>query len=270
MKQVLINLVTNAIKYNRANGTVTLRSMPADNGHLKILVSDTGVGIREEKFQELFEPFSRLDAGNGPIEGTGIGLSIVKRLIEQMNGKIAVRSTFGEGSTFEVEVPMSNPEDIVKPAPKTREANGKIPGGAAADLKILYVEDNPANLKLVNDLLSAEKNISLLFASHAQLGIDLARSYIPDLILLDIHLPGIDGFEALKILKKYEETKNIPVIALSASAVVRDKKKSFEAGFDSFISKPIVVEEFYREIEGYLPGARLSLNNETISAVTRS
>lgn len=252
LKQVLLNLISNGIKYNRRDGSVTL-SIKTQGEKIYIYVSDTGMGIPEQKLQNLFEPFDRLGAENSEIEGTGIGMTISKKLIESMNGSIMVTSEIGTGSEFSINLPTCEPHrnEIHKsgiPDQKFSTSNN----GEEKTCSILYIEDNPANLKLVEDILSEFPEINLLSATQASLGMDLARSHKPDLILMDINLPDINGIEALKRLQNFEETYEIPVIALSANAMQKDIDQAIAAGFKKYITKPIDILKFKNMLDELL------------------
>jgi PAS domain S-box-containing protein len=243
VKQVMINLLSNAIKYNKPNGQVTVtRSTPSAN-RIRISITDTGEGLSPEKITQLFQPFNRLGQENQEQEGTGIGLVMTKRLIELMGGTIGLESVLGKGSTFWVDMnitqkrnPVVKPELILAPEASARTST--------AEYTVLYVEDNPANLMLVQDLIALRPEISLLVARDGITGIELARKELPDVILMDINLPGISGIKALQILAKGATTANIPIIALSANAIPSDIAKGLEAGFFRYLTKPIKITEF--------------------------
>jgi PAS domain S-box-containing protein len=242
VKQVLINLLSNAIKYNKLHGSVVVTcSTPADN-RLRISVEDTGDGLSPEKITQLFQPFNRLGQENKDQEGTGIGLVMTKRLIELMGGEIGLESTLGKGSIFWVEMNLtdkripSKADTVVTPPPIT-QANSDC-------YTLLYVEDNPANLMLVEDLIERRPDIRLLSARDGISGVDVARTELPDVILMDINLPGISGINALKLLARDATTAHIPIIALSANAIPTDIAKGLEAGFFRYLTKPIKVTEF--------------------------
>ncbi len=244
MKQVLINLLSNAIKYNRVDGVVVVECLPASAGRVRLSVEDTGAGLSVEKVTQLFQSFNRLGQESGLEEGTGIGLVVSKRLVELMGGAIGVESTVGKGSTFWIELkedvapyvvpvedgPMTYPE-VLAPESTRRQT-------------LLYVEDNPANLKLVEQLIARRPDMHLLTAREALGGIEIARTAQPQVILMDINLPGINGVEALRILREDPLTAHIPVVALSANALPRDIQRGLDAGFFRYLTKPIVVREF--------------------------
>ena len=244
VKQVLINLLSNAIKYNRIDGTVVIDCAVSTPGRLRIGVADTGKGLTPEQLTQLFQPFNRLGQEANVEEGTGIGLVVCKRLLELMGGVIGVESTVGNGSVFWIELNLT--------AEPRRDDGTAEPAAVAltqaqADAQVrtlLYVEDNPANLMLVEDLIARRPDIRLLSARDGIRGVEIARASLPDVILMDINLPGISGITALKILAEDPATAHIPVVALSANAIPRDIEKGLEAGFFRYLTKPIKVTEF--------------------------
>jgi len=244
LKQVVINLLSNAIKYNREGGTVVVACIETIPGRIRICVEDSGEGVSLEKFAQLFQPFNRLGQEMSDKEGTGIGLVTAKRLIELMNGTIGVESTVGKGSVFWIELNLTNErQHVIAEAESVTIAPLKIQDGAQLHT-VLYVEDNPANLMLVEDLIARRPDIHLLSATDGNQGIEIARSSLPDMILMDINLPGISGIKALKILREDTATAHIPVVALSANAIPRDISKGLDAGFFRYLTKPIKVNEF--------------------------
>ncbi len=251
LKQVLLNLLSNAIKYNCDNGSIILECEQDSNNRILTSIIDTGKGISKENQTILFEPFNRLEAENSDIEGTGIGLTITKRLLETMEGSIALESEPGNGSRFTFVLPTG--EEIRLPEVLKPRKNEELPRtGAEQQYTLLYVEDNSANLNLVAQILASRSDIKLLSASRAQLGIDLARAHQPDLILMDINMPEMDGISAMKKLKNCEETCDIPVIAVSANAMETDIQKALAAGFKGYITKPLDIPKFYTEIDCFL------------------
>jgi PAS domain S-box-containing protein len=246
VKQVMINLLSNAIKYNRVGGAVIVEcEMQAEN-RVRVRVKDTGTGLTADQLAQLFQPFNRLGQETSAEEGTGIGLVVTKQLVELMGGQIGVESSVGIGSTFWVELEASSaPELLFGAAGPDGAASGELAVPAATHKRtLLYVEDNPANLTLVEQLIARRTDLKLLTAVDGHLGIQLARAFQPDVILMDINLPGISGFGVLKILGVDPATSHIPVIALSANAVPRDIEKGIEAGFFRYLTKPIKVVEF--------------------------
>ncbi len=250
LKQVLINLVSNAIKYNKHNGTVVVscKLLPE---RIRICVEDSGQGLTPEQIAQLFQPFNRLGQENKAEEGTGIGLVMTKRLIELMGGEIGLESSLGEGSTFWIDILRSNENLNAEPTP-TPTPNPSTRLHALHDTakhRLLYVEDNPANLMLVEDIIARRADLQLLTAQDGISGIELARSSQPKIILMDINLPGISGINALKILQKDPLTAHIPVIAVSANAIPTDIKNGLDAGFFRYLTKPIKINDFLDTID---------------------
>jgi len=249
LKQVIINLLSNAIKYNAVGGTVVVDCCEGSPGRVRISVTDTGAGLSPEQVAQLFEPFNRLGQEAQTEQGTGIGLVVSKRLMELMDGVVGVESTLGAGSVFRIE--LSSTAEV--PAMKSDHDKVAPPLLADAALRtLLYVEDHPANLKLVERLIARRPDMRLLTAIDVTIGVDLARSAKPEVILMDINLPGISGIEALKILRSDPSTAHIPVVALSANAVPRDVEKGLEAGFFRYLTKPIKVAEFMETLSAAL------------------
>jgi signal transduction histidine kinase/CheY-like chemotaxis protein len=249
VKQALINLLSNAIKYNRINGTVNVDVIDVAAGRIRIAVRDSGAGLAPEALAQLFQPFNRLGQAGGVEEGTGIGLVVCKRLTELMGGRIGVESTVGEGSLFWIELNLTSATRVeaVAALPDTLAPAGTRTTKPLRTL--LYVEDNPANLMLVEDLIARRPDIHLLSARDGSRGVEIARAARPDVILMDINLPGISGISALRILANDPATTHIPVIALSANAMPRDIQKGMEAGFFRYLTKPIKVGEFMEALD---------------------
>jgi PAS domain S-box-containing protein len=244
IKQVLINLLSNAIKYNQVGGSVVVECGAASTpGHVRVTVSDSGAGLTPEQLAQLFQPFNRLGQAGNAEEGTGIGLVVSKRLVELMDGVIGVESTVGMGSVFWVELLSTAPLVLSAHAVVTPLVEAPAAGGARLRT-LLYVEDNPANLKLVERLVARRPDLRLLSAIDGIRGVELARTCQPDVILMDINLPGISGIEALRILSEDRSTAHIPVVALSANAIPHDIQKGLDAGFFRYLTKPIKVNEF--------------------------
>ncbi|MBZ0131452.1 MAG: response regulator [Rhodocyclaceae bacterium] len=244
VKQVLINLLFNAIKYNKPEGSVTVEYQPIPPGSIRINVRDTGKGLAPEQLLQLFQPFNRLGKETGAEEGTGIGLVVTKRLVELMGGTIGADSTVGVGSVFWFELSLTTaPLLAIREADQAALTLPQIPDGTPRRT-VLYVEDNPANLELVEQLIARRPDLRLLSAADGNLGIEFARVYLPAAILMDINLPGINGLEAMKILRADPTTANIPIIALSANAVPHDIEKALQAGFFGYLTKPIKVAQF--------------------------
>jgi PAS domain S-box-containing protein len=244
LKQVLINLLSNAIKYNQPNGTVVVDCTEGKPERILVSVRDTGAGLPPDMLMQLFQPFNRLGQERSAEEGTGIGLVMSKRVVELMGGVIGVESKVGSGSVFWFELNSAlAPQLIADTEAPAAIAQTQIPQGAPLRT-LLYVEDNPANLSLVQQLIARRPDMRLLSARDGNLGIQLARANRPEVILMDINLPGISGIEALKILREDPVTAHIPVIALSANAMPRDIEKGLQAGFFRYLTKPIKVNEF--------------------------
>jgi PAS domain S-box-containing protein len=251
IKQVMINLLSNAIKYNGIGGTVTVQCADTGKDRVRISVKDTGAGLPPDQLAQLFQPFNRLGQHDSVEEGTGIGLVVTRQLVELMGGQIGVDSVVGAGTVFWVEFAASTPpalvlDNIDEDSLERRQAASRESGDQPT---MLYVEDNPANLALVEQLIARRGDLKLLTAIDAPLGIELARAYLPDVILMDINLPGISGYGALKLLRDDPATAHIPVLALSANAMPRDIEKGLEAGFFRYLTKPIRVHEFMNAVD---------------------
>ena len=260
VKQVMINLLSNAIKYNQSGGSVQVACSQRGD-RVRVRVTDSGAGLDAKQMAQLFQPFNRLGQEHSQEEGTGIGLVVTKQLVELMKGTIGVDSTVGVGTTFWVEFKASRAPQLVlgegDVLPVAQESSDTL-------RTLLYVEDNPANLALVEQLIARRSDLKLLTAIDAHLGIDLARTCQPDVILMDINLPGISGFGALRILHDDPLTGHIPVMALSANAVPRDVEKGLQAGFFRYLTKPIKVVEFMEALDVALHhAARHGLADDT-------
>jgi len=256
LKQVLINLLSNAIKYNQPNGTVVV-GVDRARERTRVSVKDTGAGLPPDMLMQLFQPFNRLgQERNSTEEGTGIGLVMSKRLVELMGGEIGVESTVGLGSVFWFELnSAAAPQLAADKAEPAAKPQAQVRHGAPLRT-LLYVEDNPANLMLIEQLVARRPDMRLLSARDGNLGIQLARANQPEVILMDINLPGISGIEALRILREDSATAHIPVVALSANAMPRDIEKGLEAGFFRYLTKPIKVNEFMQTLDAVMEFAR--------------
>ena len=257
LRQILVNLLSNAIKYNRQGGSIVVECVSNPPGFVRLDITDTGLGLTPDKLAQLFQPFNRLGQEKGIEQGTGIGLVVTKSLVEVMNGKIGVDSTAGVGTVFWIELvvcdqpPVATAKDDHEPSLQIQVEN------EAPSRTVLYVEDNPANLKLVEMLFTRRPDLCLLTAGNGNLGVSLARAHLPDAIIMDINLPDISGVSALSILRKHSTTAHIPVIALSANANPRDIERGMEAGFFRYLTKPIKVDELMNTLDLALADAKL-------------
>ncbi|MDC8446405.1 MAG: ATP-binding protein [Nitrosomonas sp.] len=256
LKQVLLNLISNAIKYNRAGGKVTVSCGRIDQDRIRVTVTDTGIGIPEEKQDQLFQPFNRLGIEDSQIQGTGIGLTITKSLIETMSGQIGFESSPGKGSVFWIALPEA--------AGNERQSGSMDRNTVVGDeielmnhlrAKILYVEDNLLNQKLMMQIMAQFPGIELMVESNAEAGLATLMRENPQVILMDINLPGMSGIEALKKIRSTETTAHIPVIAVSAASMESDIEKSMQAGFDAYITKPFDLRNLLKTIEHTLQAA---------------
>jgi PAS domain S-box-containing protein len=261
IKQVMINLLSNAIKYNGVGGAVIVQCADSGEHRVRVSVRDTGAGLSADQLAQLFQPFNRLGQHDGVEEGTGIGLVVTRQLVELMGGQIGVESVVGAGTVFWVEFAASAPPALALDNIDELSLERQVAPRESGDQPtLLYVEDNPANLALVEQLIARRGDLKLLTAIDGHLGIELARAYLPDVILMDINLPGISGYGALKRLRDDPVTAHIPVLALSANAIPRDIEKGLEAGFFRYLTKPIRVHEFMNALDvALLHAAKTSL-----------
>jgi PAS domain S-box-containing protein len=249
--QVLINFGSNAIKYNRRKGSVRLSAVQLETLRLRFTVTDDGLGIATDKQAKLFQPFQRAGQEAGPIEGTGIGLFISKRLAELMQCEVGFWSNEGTGSEFWVDVPIDTshtraPEAVSPHASSQRSELGN------ARLPLLYIEDNLPNVAFMRDLVETFENLEFISAPTAETGLELARKHRPALIVMDVNLPGMSGIEAVRILQSLPDTEAIPVIALSAAASEHDKQRGLSSGFSAYLTKPLNVDAFISTVESLL------------------
>jgi PAS domain S-box-containing protein len=247
-KQVLLNLLTNAVKYTPISGSVTVAHNANGSENVRIVVSDNGPGIPSEKLKRLFTPFDRLGAEQSSVEGTGLGLALSQRLMQAMHGSIGVESNLGKGSTFWVELPLT--QSPLERVP-LHKRNGGTPRSRSHPVHrtVLYIEDNLSNLTLIEQMFEERPEIELLTAMQGKLGLDLARQHSPDLVLLDLHLPDVAGWDVLSQLKAGEATRDIPVIIISADATTRQIERLLAAGATAYLTKPLDIAEFFSVLE---------------------
>ena len=249
--QVMINLLNNAVKYNQKGGTVTVKTEQVDKDNLRIFVSDTGNGIEATDIDKVFEPFERLSYKNSNVEGTGIGMTVTKQLVEAMGGTIGVESIVNQGTTFWLEMPRGT--EINLPAKVEKDVLPKINKSSAFKYSILYIEDNPINAHLVMEALKKRGGYEVIISTSAEQGLTVAEEEIPDLILMDLTLPGIDGIAAFNILRNMKPTSKIPILAVTANAMTDNIQTGLDVGFEEYIAKPINVQNLYLAIEKHLP-----------------
>ena len=251
VKQVLINLFSNAVKYNREHGRVEVRCAQSSPERIRISIKDSGAGISPEHLAQLFQPFNRLGQENGNEEGTGIGLVVTKQLVELMGGTMGVESTVEVGSEFWVELILDATPQLSAGYTTPPEFATQAQDNSSLRT-LLYVEDNPTNLLLVEQILAGHARLHMINAHDGHLGIALARAQVPAVILMDINLPGINGIKALKLLHEDPATCHIPIIALSANVLPRDINKGLEAGFFRYLTKPIKINELMKALDDAL------------------
>jgi signal transduction histidine kinase/CheY-like chemotaxis protein len=251
LKQVVINLVSNAIKYNRIGGSVSVAVEPHESDRVRITVADTGHGMESRSLARMFEPFERLAAAGSDIQGTGLGLAISRRLVEAMDGTIDVESEVGVGTTFTLDLPRGEAAVIKELLPRDDSllALRTYPRHS----QLLYVEDTLANVRLIEGVLDLRPSVRLIPAMLGRLGVELAQEHVPDLILLDMHLPDLTGDVVLKILRSDERTRHIPVVILSADAT-RDREPLLAAGAQAYVTKPIELARLIELLDQFLSG----------------
>jgi PAS domain S-box-containing protein len=249
--QIVMNLGSNAVKYNRPFGKVVFEVSAPEEDKVRICVRDTGIGVPRDKQSSLFQPFQRAGQETGPIEGTGIGLVITKRLAHMMGGDVGFESEPGRGSAFWVTLP-AHASQVSSNRPHTLPSAGDDRLSRDGRRLVLYVEDNPANVVFMQDLLGNFESIELLVAPTAEVGIELATRRQPVVIIMDINLPGMSGLDALRALKREENTWHIPIIALTAAASDRDRQQGERAGFYRYLTKPVKVDELIGALEALI------------------
>jgi PAS domain S-box-containing protein len=252
LKQVLLNLLSNAVKYTAMKGSVSLAVTESGAGFTRIAVRDNGAGIPVEKLARLFTPFDRLGAEQSTVEGTGLGLALCQRLVQAMHGSIGVNSTLGNGSTFWVDLPKGKSPLLAAAA---QLGAPPAPGEASDETRrILYIEDNFSNVTLVEQMLAERPSLELMTAMQGRVGLDLARQHAPDLILLDLHLPDMPGWQVLAQLKADHLTRHVPVVVISADATAPQIKRLLSAGAHAYLTKPLDIPQFFEIVDDALLG----------------
>ncbi len=252
LAQVLMNFGSNAIKYGRKDGFVRF-DVKETGARARIAIVDNGIGIPDAKRDRIFEPFQRAGQETGPIEGTGIGLAISKRLAELMHGHVGFSSEEGRGSTFWIDVPLHRIPTGEQPPVRQRSGPlSPLTEGESERFKVVYVEDNPSNIAFMRDVMDELTSVELLTAPTAEIGLELIRAHLPTVVIMDINLPGMSGVDAVRILKAQPETRDIPVIGLSAAALPSDGKRAVDAGFRRYLTKPVKVVELTAALEELL------------------
>ncbi|HLJ54934.1 MAG TPA: ATP-binding protein [Chthonomonadaceae bacterium] len=254
LKQVLLNLLSNAVKYNREGGSVTVCYGASGDHHLAIHVADTGVGIPKQLLARLFTPFDRLGAERTGVEGTGLGLAVSKALVSAMHGTIAADSRDGVGTTFTVELEQAD-DPSMRVAPQEIEEPDEYVPEPSGERRVLYIEDNLANLKLVESILERRPNVRLVSAMQGGLGLEMARTYRPHLALLDLNLPDISGRDVLRRLQEDPATRRIPVVMITADASPGQEQRLLDEGASAYLTKPIEIKRFLSVLDQALSAA---------------
>jgi CheY-like chemotaxis protein len=251
LAQILMNFGSNAIKYGKPEGHARFEAI-SDATSVRFSVIDDGIGIPADKRDRLFEPFQRAGQETGPIEGTGIGLVISKRLAALMQGTVGFTSEAGRGSRFWVEVPIYQTAETAVVADRPVIPQTSPLATTTARHKVVYVEDNPSNIAFMRELVEDLASVELLTAPTAEIGLALIRAHRPSVVIMDINLPGMSGFDAVKQLKEWPETRDIPVVGLSAAALLKDTTRAKGAGFYRYLTKPVKVAELTATLEELL------------------
>jgi signal transduction histidine kinase/CheY-like chemotaxis protein len=251
LKQVLLNLLSNAVKYNREAGDIRLNVSTSAKNRLRITISDTGDGIAPKSLATIFQPFMRLEQ-HAKIEGTGIGLSITRRLVNLMHGEVGVESQVGVGSTFWIDLPSAHKTAPQITAIEKIPPRALPPPGPMRQRRVLYIDDTPVNLKLVSQLLKHHRGINITTCVTPESGIQQVKAEPPELILLDIAMPGMDGYDVLKAIKAHEHLSSIPIIAVTANAMPQDIERGYAAGFTAYLTKPINIPQLLETVDNCL------------------
>jgi signal transduction histidine kinase/CheY-like chemotaxis protein len=248
-----VAVLSNAVKYGKPGGKVTLAVVLLDDGYVRISVLDDGIGIPLEQQEKIFQPFHRAGQETGPIQGTGIGLAITKRLAELMQGRVGFESSPGEGSRFWIDLPLHETRADVGAAGVDRVGGpSSLTGGEGKRYSVVYIEDNPSNIAFMRELMEELERVDLITVPTAEVGIELVRDRRPHLVIMDINLPGMSGYEATRKLREWPETKDIPVVALTAAAMAGDRGRFEDAGFYRYLTKPVRVAELMETLEELL------------------
>ncbi len=251
LKQILLNLLSNGVKYNREAGSVLLRFRDVESDFVTIDVTDEGAGISERDLDRLFMPFERLGAEGSGVQGTGLGLALSKRLAEAMGGTLQVESAPGAGSTFSIRLPKA---DVPKHEEGAIVVEWGDTEGVERPVTVLQIEDNPSNMRLVERIMSRRPNSRLITAMQGTIGLELARQHRPDVILLDLNLPDVTGHEVLRQLRADPRLADVPVIVISADATRGQIERVLAAGAQSYLTKPLDVQRFLDVVNEALKG----------------
>jgi PAS domain S-box-containing protein len=250
--QILINFGSNALKYGKPAGNAEFSVELVGDGFTRVSITDDGIGIPVDQQDKIFQPFHRAGQETGPIQGTGIGLAITRRLAALMGGRVAFESTPGKGSRFWIDLPIHAEHAGASRTPIPERTLGSVLSAEGKQRSIIYVEDNPSNIEFMRELVAELERVNLVTVPTAEVGVELVRDRRPDLVIMDINLPGMSGYEATRLLKTWPETRDIPVIALTAAAMTGDRKRFSDAGFYRYLTKPVRVAELMEVLEELL------------------
>jgi CheY-like chemotaxis protein len=254
LKQILLNVISNAIKYNGDGGMVTISAEEVEGRRLRVKVRDTGPGLKPDSQAKLFTPFERLGAEQTGVEGTGLGLALSKRLLEMMGGGIGAENNPDRGATFWMELPLVQDPVAQLEAQMPAVSAAASPAKQQRQRIVLYVEDNLSNITLIEHIIVHRPHVKLVAAMQGRLGLDLAREHRPDLILLDLHLPDISGEDVLQGLRQEPELSNTPVIVISADATRGRIERLLGMGVLDYLPKPLDIKRFLQLLDTCLSG----------------